>query len=164
MRSGHIRLVLTLVACLAPAAIAQGDSDQGLVGFSADEDTSPTSTQTGGYLLPPKWEACVHALGGGETSLCGRGGGEEHGNDHVDFRIDIDPDGSVCVNGEELAVCDPADGCHLALAWSGSANTLVVQVVAADGTLVAAQYYLEQAPDELHVEAAEIRYLSLVAQ
>jgi hypothetical protein len=88
----------------------------------------------------------------------------DRGNGHIDFRVTVHPDGRVDVCGEEFAVCDPAEGCHISLAWSAATGALAVQVVDADGARVAAQYHLAEAPSELRVEAAEIRWLSITPQ
>jgi len=86
------------------------------------------------------------------------------GDERECFRITIQPEGRVDVNGQEFAACDPADGCRLSLAWSSGASTLVVQVEQADGSLAAGQFYLAEAPTEISVEAAEIRLLSITPQ
>ncbi|HEX5138695.1 MAG TPA: hypothetical protein VFY93_17115 [Planctomycetota bacterium] len=161
-------LVLVIFAALAAASAIEpgdswaGDSLSGEKGGShiafreSSADRQVLSLAASGNYV------CHADLSAAEVgaSVCG----VDKGNDHIDFRIGIDPDGVVCVNGEELTVCDPADGCRLALAWSGSGKTLVVQVTAADGALAAAQYYLEEAPTELRIAAADIRGLSITPQ
>lgn len=121
-----------------------------------------TSFAADAHLLPGSRGAELRGGDMGDGHVDFSGG--DRGNGHIDFRITIDPGGRVDVNGEEFARCDPAEGCHLALAWSASGGAMVVEVVAADGALVAAQYHLAEAPTELRIEAAEIRWLAVTPQ
>jgi hypothetical protein len=86
----------------------------------------------------------------------------ERGNGHVDFRIVVRPDGVVEVNGQVLAVSDPAAGCRISLAWSPGSGTIGVQATDATGGRRAGQYALATAPEVVQITAAEVRYLSVV--
>jgi hypothetical protein len=90
--------------------------------------------------------------------------GEDRGQGHVDFRITVHADGRVDVNGQALAVCDPAEGCRMSLTWSPDAGAVVVQVEDVDGSLRCAQHALAAMPSEISITAAEIRALSVMRQ
>jgi hypothetical protein len=180
------RVGAMLAACLVmhhAGAMAAGGRDQNHVDLSGEGSGVEAvffiarACAAEAHLMPGACGAELLGLGGdkgfdhvvfssgSDTSAAGTGDlAEDRGNPHIDFRIAIRPDGLVHVNGEELALCDPAEGCRISLAWSAAAGALVVQVRAADGALVAAQYHLAAAPSELRVEAAEIRWLSVTPQ
>ena len=96
------------------------------------------------------------------AEICGFEGDRENG--HVDFRIVIHPDGRIEVNGQGLAVCDPAEGCRISLAWWPGTGALAVQAEDASGGVCAAQYVMDGAPDGICISAAEVRSLSVQRQ
>jgi hypothetical protein len=143
-----------------------GIRGQGHVNFSIDPSTDGEGGDGHADFLVDPWSPYALEVellpGDGGAEICAYDGGRENG--HVDFRIVVGADGGVEVDGELLAVCDPAMGCRIVVGWSPEAGTVAVQVVDAGGTLCAAQYLMAGAPDEVLVAAAEIRALSVVQQ
>ncbi|MCK6461095.1 MAG: hypothetical protein L6Q95_14530 [Planctomycetes bacterium] len=145
---------------LAVATFADGgDKGQEHVRFSGRESADEGDTACCAVGSASEWRAEAHLISGSTGADVRCGGERDQG--HVDFRIAIEPDGGVDVNGLEIATCDPAAGCRLSLAWSSGSGTLVVTVEQADGSLAAGQYYLAAAPAELSVQAAEILSLAV---
>lgn len=147
-------------ALLAVATFADGGyKGQDHVRFGGEEPAGEGDTACCAVGSASGWKAEAH-LSAGSSGAAMQCGGDKS-QDHVDFRIAIDPDGGIDVNGLKLATCDPAAGCRLSLEWSSGSGTLVVEVEQADGSLAAGLYHLAAAPAELSVEAAEILSLSV---
>lgn len=136
---------------------AIGESGDGLVEDRGNGHINFSIAPDGGFSLVGEF-----LLADREAEIVAGIGAE--GDNGCDFRIAIQPDGRVDVNGQEFAACDPAEGCRLSLAWSSGTSTLVVQVERADGSLAAGQFYVAEAPTEITVQAAEIRALSITPQ
>lgn len=130
-------------------AAGGGDRGQGHVNFCVDPG--------GAYAIEAE---LLPGESGAEICCCSG----ERGNGHVDFSVVIHADGRVEVNGEQLALCDPAEGCRVSLGWCPGTGALVVQVADAGGVVLAAQYAMAAAPEEIHVAAADVRFLSVVRQ
>ncbi len=144
-------------------SIGGGDKGQGHVDFCIDPGAAYSVEVE---LLPGENGAeicCLGERGNGhvDLSIASYCLGER-GNTHVDWRIAIRADGVVEVNGEQTALCDPAEGCRVSLAWCPGTGALVVQVADVAGTALAAQYAIAEAPEEVCITAAEVRSLSVV--
>ena len=149
------------------------DKGEDHVDFSAGEaDPATTGDSKGDGHVDFSVDATDSAAGGDmgnghidfSAGATDPASGDDRGQGHVVFRVAVHADGSIEVNGQQVGVCDPAEGCRITLSWVPGAGTVVVRVEDADGVACAGQYPMAEPPERIRIAAAEVRSLAVERQ